>query len=157
MLRKIGQMLKSKFPSSYITRLSGDNFALFVPLQGLEIKIRDLCQAVNNEIHIPNITMKAGIGSLEVEPGERRRTITAYFDQAKLACDSIKKDATRFAAFYHDSMRRSMADRIFILDNLDRAIELWGGHIWSRSYYMSTLGNMSKEVVAKYIQNQYSK
>ncbi|MCI7063216.1 MAG: IS200/IS605 family transposase, partial [Mitsuokella jalaludinii] len=24
-------------------------------------------------------------------------------------------------------------------------------------YYMSTLGNMSKEVVAKYIQNQYSK
>ena len=33
----------------------------------------------------------------------------------------------------------------------------WGGHIWSRSYYMSTLGNMSKEVVAKYIQNQYSK
>ncbi|MGF0016415.1 IS200/IS605 family transposase, partial [Mitsuokella jalaludinii] len=27
----------------------------------------------------------------------------------------------------------------------------------SRSYYMSTLGNMSKEVAAKYIQNQYSK
>lgn len=35
--------------------------------------------------------------------------------------------------------------------------KFWGGHIWSRSYYMSTLGNMSKEVVAKYIQNQYSK
>ena len=34
--------------------------------------------------------------------------------------------------------------------------KFWGGHIWSRSYYMSTLGNMSKEVVAKYIQNQYS-
>ena len=35
--------------------------------------------------------------------------------------------------------------------------KFWGGHIWSRSYYMSTLSNMSKEVVAKYIQNQYSK
>lgn len=35
--------------------------------------------------------------------------------------------------------------------------KFWGGHIWSRSYYMSTLGNMSKEVAAKYIQNQYSK
>lgn len=67
MLRKIGQILKSKFPSSYITRLSGDNFALFVPRQGLEIKIRDLCQAVNNEIHLPNITMKAGIGSFDEE------------------------------------------------------------------------------------------
>ena len=139
MLRKIGQILKSKFPSSYITRLSGDNFALFVPRQGLEIKIRDLCQAVNNEIHLPNITMKAGIGSFDEEAGARRRTITAYFDQAKLACDSIKKDATRFAAFYHDSMRRSMADRIFILDNLDKAIEQ--GHI--QVYYQPVIRTMT--------------
>ena len=35
--------------------------------------------------------------------------------------------------------------------------EFWGGHLWSHSYYMSTLGNMSKATVEKYIQNQYSK
>ena len=35
--------------------------------------------------------------------------------------------------------------------------QFWGGHLWSHSYYMGTLGNMSKEVVEKYIQNQYSK
>ena len=29
--------------------------------------------------------------------------------------------------------------------------QYWGGHLWSPSYYMSTLGNMSKEVVEKYI------
>ena len=33
--------------------------------------------------------------------------------------------------------------------------KLWGGHLWSHSYYMGTLGNMSKETVEKYIQNQY--
>lgn len=33
----------------------------------------------------------------------------------------------------------------------------WGGHLWSHSYFMSTLGSMSKDVVEKYIQNQYSK
>ena len=33
----------------------------------------------------------------------------------------------------------------------------WGGHLWSHSYYMSTLGNMSREVVEKYIRNQYTK
>ncbi|MEE6677592.1 transposase, partial [Limosilactobacillus fermentum] len=27
-------------------------------------------------------------------------------------------------------------------------------HLWSPSYYMSTLGNMSKEVVEQYINNQ---
>ncbi|MCD7808801.1 MAG: transposase, partial [Erysipelotrichaceae bacterium] len=29
--------------------------------------------------------------------------------------------------------------------------------LWSHSYYMSTLGDMSRDVVEKYIHNQYSK
>lgn len=37
-----------------------------------------------------------------------------------------------------------------------KADKLWGGHLWSHSYYMSTLGNMSKDVIERYIQNQYS-
>ena len=35
-----------------------------------------------------------------------------------------------------------------------RQSEYWGGHLWSPSYYMSTLGNMSKDVVGNYINNQ---
>lgn len=35
-----------------------------------------------------------------------------------------------------------------------RQKQYWGGHLWSRSYYMSTLGNMSKDVVEQYIANQ---
>lgn len=38
-----------------------------------------------------------------------------------------------------------------------RDSSFWGGHLWSHSYYMSTLGNMSKEVVETYIRNQYTK
>lgn len=33
----------------------------------------------------------------------------------------------------------------------------WGGHIWSHSYYIGTCGKMSKDVVEKYIRNQYTK
>lgn len=35
--------------------------------------------------------------------------------------------------------------------------QLWGGHLWSPSYFMSTLGNTSKEVVSKYIDSQVDK
>lgn len=35
--------------------------------------------------------------------------------------------------------------------------QLWGGHLWSPSYFMSTLGNVSKEIVAEYIENQVTK
>ena len=31
---------------------------------------------------------------------------------------------------------------------------LWKGHLWSPSFYMSTLGSISKETVTNYINNQ---
>ena len=31
---------------------------------------------------------------------------------------------------------------------------LWNGHLWSPSYFMSTLGDMSKNTVENYIKNQ---
>lgn len=48
--------------------------------------------------------------------------------------------------------------RLFLAKHPDiKHDKFWGGHLWSHSYYMSTLGNMSKEVVELYIQNQHSK
>lgn len=32
--------------------------------------------------------------------------------------------------------------------------KLWGSHLWNPSYYVGTVGNMSKDVVLKYIQQQ---
>jgi len=32
--------------------------------------------------------------------------------------------------------------------------KFWGGHLWSPSYFMSTLGDMSKTTVENYIANQ---
>ena len=34
--------------------------------------------------------------------------------------------------------------------------ELWGGHLWSPSYYVGTAGSISAETIRKYIQNQKS-
>lgn len=34
--------------------------------------------------------------------------------------------------------------------------KLWEGHLWNPSYYIGTVGNMSKDVVLRYIQNQKS-
>lgn len=104
---------------------------------------------------MPNIAMKAGIGSIETAVSVHRRPITTYFDQAKLASDSIKKDATRSIAFYNESMRQSIADRIFILDNLDRAIR--EGHI--KVYYQPVMRAMTGklcgcEALARWIDPQ---
>lgn len=53
---------------------------------------------------------------------------------------------------------KGASGRMFLANHPDiKTNEFWGGHIWSPSYFMSTLGNMSKETVRQYIQNQYTK
>lgn len=32
--------------------------------------------------------------------------------------------------------------------------ELWGGHLWSRSFYVGSVGDMSEDVVRRYIEAQ---
>ena len=35
--------------------------------------------------------------------------------------------------------------------------ELWKGSLWSGNYFVSTVGNVSKEVVMQYVQDQFKK
>ncbi|MDF4191641.1 IS200/IS605 family transposase, partial [Ligilactobacillus salivarius] len=35
-----------------------------------------------------------------------------------------------------------------------RQKQYWGGHLWSSSYYLGSLGNMSKDVVERYVNDQ---
>ena len=127
LLKSIAGLLKTEFSSSCLSRLSGDNFALFVPRAGLKAKIEDLCHKADRLIHNPSIVMKAGVYLLTGQEEALSSLASTSFDMAKLACDSIKRDATRCCAVYHEDMRREVMDRAYIIDNLDRAIR--DGHI----------------------------
>jgi putative transposase len=46
--------------------------------------------------------------------------------------------------------------RLFLFKHPDLKMDkFWGGHLWSASYCIGSAGNMSKETVAIYNQNQY--
>lgn len=47
--------------------------------------------------------------------------------------------------------------RKWFIDYPETKKQLWGGHLWTSSYYAGTLGNGSKEDVKKYIENQLTK
>ena len=55
------------------------------------------------------------------------------------------------------ALKGHSAKRFFANHPDIRNRKLWGGHLWTHSYYMSTLGNMSRDTVEKYIQSQYRK
>lgn len=44
---------------------------------------------------------------------------------------------------------------MYLRDHPDiREQKCWGGHLWSSSYYIGTVGNMSKDTVERYINDQ---
>lgn len=99
----------------------------------LSNEMKDILQQVakDNEITIEK---------MEVMPDHVHVLIS--FPPSKAATSAIKALKGRSAFIFlknHPEIRRS---------------KYWGGHLWSPSYYMSTLGNMSKEVVEKYINDQ---
>ena len=47
--------------------------------------------------------------------------------------------------------------RLWFKQHSDTKSKLWGGHLWFSSFFMSTLGEMSKEVIDNYIDNQLTK
>ncbi len=44
--------------------------------------------------------------------------------------------------------------RKWFIDYPETKEEVWGGHLWTNSYYVGTLGSVSKNHVNKYIENQ---
>ena len=83
---------------------------------------------------------KIVIENMEVMPDHVHMLIS--FPPSKAPTSAIKALKRRSAYMFlkrHPEIRQS---------------QYWGGHLWSPSYYMSTLGNMSKDVVERYINDQ---
>ena len=83
---------------------------------------------------------KIVIENMEVMPDHVHMLIS--FPPSKAPTSAIKALKGRSAYMFlkrHPEIRQS---------------QCWGGHLWSPSYYMSTLGNMSKDVVERYINDQ---
>jgi putative transposase len=47
--------------------------------------------------------------------------------------------------------------RMWFKAHPETKVTLWGGHLWSGNYFMSTLGNVLKHNVKDYINNQLTK
>ena len=83
---------------------------------------------------------KIVIENMEVMPDHVHMLIS--FPPSKAPTSAIKALKGRSAYMFlkrHPEIRQS---------------QYWGGHLWSPSYHMSTLGNMSKDVVERYINDQ---
>lgn len=117
----MADVLRAHFPYSIIAHLNADNFALVAPRDGVIEQVEAVCREVDEMIDNFSITLKAGVFFRDPDnPSEY--TANSAFDMAKIACDSIKGDASRSWATYTETMGKNLAARAYVLENFDRAL-----------------------------------
>lgn len=137
LLRTIGAVLQSHFPTQLLTRLTGDGFVLMGAAQGLEEKLLDAVRQVNQLIGNPNIQLKAGI--YPPQENDFPQNLRQSFDMAKSACDSIKKDALQSVAFYTPELGARLEIRSFVIEHFAQTLQ--AGHI--QVYYQPVIRSLT--------------
>lgn len=138
-LKYIASVLQQSFPDALISHLSADGFAVLAMKKDLFQTIEVVCSRVNAYINNSNIVLKAGVCLLEEDD---IYIVRHTFDMAKIACDTIKTDATRCWAVYTRDMGEALEKRAFVLENFNAALEK--GHI--KVYYQPVVRTMTGKI-----------
>ncbi len=115
-LLRIAQILQKEFEGEQVARFSDDHFAVLT-------KRTDLVEAITQIYHQAgdaNQHINAGIRYIDESVKEGSEGLVC--DQAKIACDSIKKEASKYYAIYSEELRNQLERNTYIIENLDQAI-----------------------------------
>lgn len=123
-LVRIGEILRSLFEGDFICHQGADHFLVLAEGQRAIRRAGEACERVNAFLGNPGILLKAGINLLPEDPAPNSlRFLSIFFDKAKLACDSIKREMGQSLAYYSPEMGKYIKDQDFILENFDRALK----------------------------------
>ncbi len=139
-LHKIAETLTETFPGQLLAHASGDRFEGLLRRDGLEERLSRVARVVNDYIGNDTITLKAGIYDTRAEDDDD--VLNHSFDMAKLACDSIARDATRSYAYYTDDMGARYRMRMYIVQNFEHALR--NGYV--RVFFQPVVRTMSGEL-----------
>ena len=102
---------------------------------GIDLGITNFI-AMSNNFDAPSLLVKGG-----VVKATNQFITTPPFDAPSKIAKIIKGSSARKIFQIHPDLRK----------------ELWGGHLWSPSYYCGTAGMVSAEIIKKYIEAQTPK
>ena len=121
-LQHIENILLQTFPHKLLAHLGADNFAILADAMDVEERITQACQRVQAFIGNPNIALKAGIRFLD-RPCDMAELTGVFDNEAKLACDTIKKDASRHFAIYTEQLGLRAQMQNYVREHLDEALQ----------------------------------
>ena len=137
-LIKVGQLLRDIFKDSLYARQADDHFVVFTKQFELEEKINKLNELVNNLDK--EITLGINCGSYRLNDAnlDPHRCI----DRARYATYLVKKDHVHNFIEYDKSMAEAYRKRLYIINNIDIAIE----NGWIKPFYQPVVWSDSRQL-----------
>lgn len=124
LLHTMGSLIVNHFPGSLVGHEGADHFLILTENKDVKKSLAALNDSLQKEIQDSSITMKAGVVWPDLKMREDSRgQISYFFDLAKLAADSIKKDARKNWAFYEPSMVKRLEVQAYVLKHFEEALE----------------------------------
>lgn len=115
-LQQVAEILMHYFPKELMGRYSDDHFIVLTENND----IIPVITAIYKETNDVNLHINTGICYLDRQILSNEAA--AICDQAKIACDSINNDASRYYAIYSDAIREKLERNTYIVENLEKAI-----------------------------------
>ena len=136
-LQHIENILQEVFPCQPVLHLGSDNFSVLA--------------FIGN----PNIALKAGIRFLTGLPSTKDLNV-AFDSEAKIACDTIKKDASRHWAVYTEKLGLRHQMQNYVREYLDEAMAKGYIRVYLQPVVRTLTGKLvSAEALARWESPQY--
>lgn len=154
-LQHIEGILQDVFPDRPVIHLGADNFAVLAEEANVQARIDKACQRVQAYIGNPNIALKAGIRFLS-GPRSLKDLNVAFDSEAKIACDTIKKDASRHWAIYTQELGLRHKMQNYVREYLDQALEKGFIRLYLQPVIRTLTGKLvGAEALARWESPQY--
>ena len=138
LLLAFAETLKNAFGWEKVCHIGADRFAAFTATEGLEKKVAGFLReaaAVNGGNNLP-----VQIGIYTTAMGNV--PVTAAYDRAKIACDTLRKSNISGFNYYNAEMGAEIRRKQYIQANIDRAID----EKWIRVYYQPNVRAVTEKV-----------
>ena len=154
-LQHIENILQEVFPCQLVVHLGSDTFAVLADTADVQVRIDTACQRVLAFIGNPNIALKAGIRFLTGLPSTKDLNVT-FDSEAKIACDTIKKDASRHWAVYTEELGLRHQMQNYVREHLDQAMAKGYIRVYLQPVVRTLTGELvSAEALARWESPQY--
>lgn len=139
-LRRIAAVLREGFPDSLLARMSADIFLALIPADDAQSRIEKVVQKVNGLLKGEHAYLHAGIRYFSAQENV---SISMACDQAKAACDSIKRERGRAYCVFSEHLRQELAVRSYVIAHIDEAVENGYIEIYYQPVVRTLTGNLA--------------